>query len=146
MIDMGYTSYHENREIEEREREGETTMIDGYISLSHFSRTNKRRGERWHSGGLVSAGWTISDWSNAMAGEAGELCNIVKKLRRDELGMVGNKLPRKELMDQAEMEIGDVLIYLDLLASALGLSLEQCAIQSFNNKSKELGFPEMAHN
>lgn len=26
--------------------------------------------------------WTLADWSNAVAGEVGEACNVVKKLRR----------------------------------------------------------------
>jgi NTP pyrophosphatase (non-canonical NTP hydrolase) len=122
-------------------------MYDGLLTIRPFSRTNKTRAERWHEGGLLNAGWTIADWSNAMAGEAGELCNIIKKLRRDELGMNGNKMvPATKLLEKAAMEIGDTFIYLDLLASALGLSIEDCIIKSFNDKSDELGFPEKAHN
>lgn len=52
--------------------------------LEQLSATNGRRCERWHGAGWKGPddAWTIADWSNAMAGEAGEAANVVKKLRR----------------------------------------------------------------
>ncbi len=41
---------------------------------------NATRCARWHDGGV--ADWAPTDWANAMAGEAGEACNAIKKLRR----------------------------------------------------------------
>jgi NTP pyrophosphatase (non-canonical NTP hydrolase) len=92
-----------------------------------------------HWGGVEN--WTLADWSNAMAGEAGETCNVVKKIRRVELGTTGNKASLESYHVQLGLEIGDVLIYLDLLAHAAGLSLEECVRRSFNDKSDELKMP-----
>jgi len=52
------------------------------LNLEHLRFINAARAARWHKGGIES--WSITDWSNAMAGEMGEACNAVKKLRRIE--------------------------------------------------------------
>ena len=85
--------------------------------------------------------WTLADWSNAVAGEVGETCNVVKKLRRPELGTVGNDHQPEVYIRQLESEIGDVLIYLDLLAKAAGLDLANCVSRAFNEKSDKLNMP-----
>jgi hypothetical protein len=36
-------------------------------------------------------------------------------------------------------EIGDVLVYADLLAARVGLTLEECVRMAFNGKSEEIG-------
>jgi hypothetical protein len=78
--------------------------------------------------------WTLAEWTNAMAGEAGEACNYSKKIRRgdydDDLS-VGIDLLLKE--------IADVVIYADLVASQTGRSLSAAIIQKFNEKSDEVG-------
>lgn len=88
-----------------------------------------------------SDNWTLADWSNAMAGEAGEACNVVKKIRRVELGTTGNKQALETYHSQLETEIGDVLIYLDLLALKAGVTLDHCVSRAFNEKSAELDMP-----
>ncbi len=85
--------------------------------------------------------WTLADWSNALAGEVGEVCNVVKKLRRPHLGTVGNDFDAAHYTAQLGSEIGDVLIYLDLLAKAAGLDLAECAQRAFNEKSAKLDMP-----
>jgi NTP pyrophosphatase (non-canonical NTP hydrolase) len=70
--------------------------------------------------------WSLADWSNAIAGETGELCNKIKKVRR------GENIPKEDL----EEELGDIVIYADLLAKKLDTSLEKCVKQKFNAKSK----------
>lgn len=107
------------------------------ITLSSLREANIARQEYW--GG--SENWTLADWSNALAGEVGEACNVVKKLRRPELGTVGNDHDPAHYTTQLGSEIGDVLIYLDLLANAAGLSLAECVMASFNGKSEKLGMP-----
>lgn len=47
---------------------------------------NAARADRWHAG---AEEWTASDWSNALAGEVGEACNVVKKVRRHETNIQG---------------------------------------------------------
>ena len=69
--------------------------------------------------------WSPSDWSNAMAGEVGEACNLTKKLRR------GDKVNIAFL----EEEIADVIIYADLLAARLGINLDMAVRRKFNEVS-----------
>ena len=98
---------------------------------------NEARQAHW--GGADN--WTLADWSNAVAGEVGEACNVVKKIRRPELGTRGNAADLPTYYRQLESEIGDVVIYLDLLARKAGLELDTCVMRSFNEKSEELGMP-----
>lgn len=90
--------------------------------------------------------WRPSQWSNAMAGETGEVCNLTKKMDRILDGLRGNKgedVKMEQLRGKAVGEIGDVVIYADLLAHALGTTLENCVRQAFNLKSEEIGSPLM---
>lgn len=72
-----------------------------------------------------------------LAGEVGEVCNIVKKLERETRGLVGSRATVKQLED----EIGDVFICLDLLASEYGIDVMVAAARKFNKTSEKLGFP-----
>ena len=73
--------------------------------------------------------WNPAEWSNAMAGEAGETCNKTKKLLR------GEDIPLEDI----GKEIADTIIYADLLATRLGINLEQAIINKFNKVSEERG-------
>lgn len=57
-----------------------------------------------------------------LAGEAGEVANIVKKIQRDFGGEITDET-RAKLKD----ELGDVLWYISACADELGLSLEEIA-------------------
>ena len=57
-----------------------------------------------------------------LAGEAGEVANIVKKIQRDFGGNLTDEI-RAKLKD----ELGDVLWYISACADELGLNLEQIA-------------------
>ena len=57
-----------------------------------------------------------------LAGEAGEVANIVKKIQRDHGGEINDET-RAKLKD----ELGDVLWYISACADELGLSLEEIA-------------------
>ena len=54
-----------------------------------------------------------------LAGEAGEVANVVKKILRDDNGIV-----TEEKQEKLKAEIGDVCWYLARLADELGLELE----------------------
>lgn len=108
--------------------------------LRGFSRLNRQRSDKWHPLGLNS--WSLSDWAVALAGETGELCNVIKKLNRSRDGLVGNNMTDPELQAQMADEIADVFCYLDLLAQAAGLSLDECVRIKFNKVSERNGFPE----
>lgn len=93
---------------------------------------NVQRNKEWDAGGLIS----LSFRGLELAGEVGELCNKVKKLEREHLGLRGS---RTTLVDVA-MEMGDCQICLDLLAMHLNIDLATAARIAFNDKSVQHGF------
>ena len=66
-----------------------------------------------------------------LGGEAGEVCNKVKKILRDDLGVVAH-LRRLEIMD----ELGDVLWYAAAVASELNVTLEFIAEKNLTKLAK----------
>jgi len=74
--------------------------------------------------------WSPTDWGCAAAGEMGEACNKIKKLRR------GDTI---DIKIDIGYEIADVVIYLDLLCSKLGLKLEDVVREKFNITSNNIG-------
>ena len=74
-------------------------------------------------------GWSETDWACALAGEVGELCNLIKKRRRGE---------PIELTDLAS-EAADIVIYLDLLTAWLGIELTGAIRNKFNEVSLRRG-------
>lgn len=81
-----------------------------------------------------------------MAGEVGECCNEIKKLRRiaatpeDAATPKDNKGYRDQLsysehVENVGKELADIIIYADLLAARLGISLEAVIVQKFNEVS-----------
>jgi NTP pyrophosphatase (non-canonical NTP hydrolase) len=120
-------------------------MID--LTFHEVTEANRRRCNRWHHGFPENPdGWTGADWSNAMQGEAGEAGNVVKKLRRLDLGLWGNRKPgdddRLALLAKLGDEIADTYLYLDLLATYYGIEIEGVIIAKFNSISRAAGFPE----
>lgn len=109
-------------------------------SIGRISATSKDRALRWHPKGLSS--WSMSDWAVALAGECGELCDVVKKLNRVRDELVGNKVNGFELRSDLVNEIADVYLYLDLFAQAAGVDLYQAVKTKFNETSVQVGFPE----
>ena len=71
--------------------------------------------------------WSPTDWGCALAGEVGEACNLIKKMRRGE---------KVDIQAVAE-ELADVMIYLDLTATRLGIDLEKAIIEKFNKDSRK---------
>lgn len=69
--------------------------------------------------------WSPTDWATAAAGEIGELCNLIKKMRRG------------ETIDEERVasELADCVIYLDLLAARLDIDLGEAVRDKFNRVS-----------
>lgn len=112
------------------------------ISFETVHETNLARCKRWHPG-FPNDGWTGADWSNAVAGEVGELCNVVKKLRRSDMGIVGKAdSDRATLMAMLANEMADVFLYLDLLSSFYGVHLPSAIAGKFDAVSRREGWPE----
>lgn len=85
----------------------------------------------------------LTYWTTALAGEVGELCNMIKKMQRVERGGTdsGSSYSAKDITkEMLKEEIGGIAIYLDLLASLLDISLEEAIIDTFNSKSEKHGF------
>jgi NTP pyrophosphatase (non-canonical NTP hydrolase) len=113
------------------------------LTFDEVSAMNRARAQRWHPGYPDDEGWSIADWSNAMAGEAGEACNVVKKIRRHECGLRGQlDPPLVELRIGLAEELADVYLYLDLLATKAGINLPAIIRAKFNEVSERQGFPE----
>ena len=75
--------------------------------------------------------WTVEDWCLAIAGECGELCNLVKKIRRGDFTLTEK---RRELAE----EIADIITYCDLAMSSLGLDTGEEVIQKFRKVSQRM--------
>ncbi|MCG8585955.1 MAG: hypothetical protein MI757_14705 [Pirellulales bacterium] len=77
--------------------------------------------------------WDASDWAVALAGEVGELCNLIKKMRRgDDLGSP---------WDAVAEELADIVTYVDLLASHLHFNLEDVVRDKWDKVSERVGSP-----
>ena len=119
------------------------------LSFQQVTRANLDRSNRWHKGGILD--WSIADWAVAMSGEAGEVCNAVKKLRRveDEISNISDPgraiTSREEAVKVIGEELADTFLYLNLLACRLGINLAEQVIAKFNKTSERYGFPERLH-
>jgi NTP pyrophosphatase (non-canonical NTP hydrolase) len=87
----------------------------------------------------------LTYWTTALAGEVGELCNMIKKMQRVERGGVdgGSSYTAKDITkEMLKEEIGGIAIYLDLMASLLDIDLSEAIVDTFNQKSIQLDFPQ----
>lgn len=100
--------------------------------LDQLSFANKARNALWDSEGVLDEAFHAVE----LAGETGELCNIIKKRLRERLGLRGSRASTDQLIG----EFGDVLIVLSLLANACNIDLKVAARHAFNKKSREIGF------
>lgn len=112
------------------------------MTFGQFSEANRARCESPQGFNHPLTGWSTSDWMTALVGEVGEAANVVKKLNRARDGVPGNKVSVDELRDQLRRELGDVFVYLDLMAQSLGFSIADAVVEVFNAKSADIGYPE----
>lgn len=110
------------------------------LTFNDLSSVSIARTRRWHD----PQSWSPQMWGLAAAGEMGECANALKKLHRHDEGIQQNaaSADRETLVRNVAMEIGDTVVYLDLLAQRLGLRLEDCVRDTFNRVSVREGFPE----
>ena len=113
------------------------------LTMALFDARNKKRCEEMAQ---ALDGWKPWEWTNAMAGECGEACNITKKMSRmwpaNQFRQAWNKPEDQRMEDlnqRLKREIGDVMIYASLLAQERGWSMEECIRAAFNEKSQEIG-------
>ncbi|MFK7920659.1 MAG: hypothetical protein AB8H47_01820 [Bacteroidia bacterium] len=96
------------------------------LSFRRLSRANRQRCEE---NVFPLEDWTPTDWATVLAGKTGDACNLIARMRR------GDKVDVKDV----GRELADIVIYADLLASRLGLDLEKCLVQKFNETSARKG-------
>lgn len=76
--------------------------------------------------------WSEAQWACALAGEVGELCNLIKKRFR---GIKSDIVTEKMLAN----ELADIICYADLLAAKLGIDLGHAVKDKFNEVSRKRG-------
>lgn len=76
--------------------------------------------------------WSLNDWFTALAGEVGELGNILKKIRRGDYDL-------EQVRGEIGKELADILIYLDILAARCGVELDAATAAKFNEASRRVG-------
>ena len=103
--------------------------------------TSHSRALRWHPGGLTE--WSTLEWAGALCGEAGELANVAKKIKRIDDGIVGqDPASRDTLVASLSKEAADVVLYAFCLAARESFDLGEAVAAKFNEVSERNGFPE----
>ena len=128
-------------------RDGATTVTHHSISppkhwrwlreahtFTTLREANKARDIEWGGDTVIP----FSFWGCELAGEVGEACNIIKKLEREALGLVGSRATNKDLAD----ELADVVICADLVAMHASpiIDLQRAVRNKFNATSIKQGF------
>ena len=108
------------------------------LTFDEFRAANVARCDKWHPQGITS--WSPSDWLTAVTGELGELASLLKMRNRERDGLPGNKFSPTD--KQIADELADVVTYLDLLASVLGVDLGRAVAEKFNEVSVRVGFSD----
>lgn len=78
--------------------------------------------------------WSLAEWTNAVAGEAGEACNLAKKIIRGDFGASGSQAYADACLSLAK-EFADVVIYADIGCMRAGWSLGTIVREKFNEVS-----------
>jgi NTP pyrophosphatase (non-canonical NTP hydrolase) len=114
--------------------------------LDELKKVNERRSIEGF--GMQLTDWSLSQWSNAVAGETGELCNIIKKVERGDY----HKRPENhsdnpefkqayaaaQYRQDIAKEAADIVIYLDLLCTREGIDLGAEIVKKFNEVSERV--------
>lgn len=103
--------------------------------LRELRAKNRARAKMWQGDGKPADALFAAV---ELAGEAGELCNLIKKRERLIRGLSGGSVDRQAIAD----EMADVVICDDLLADRLGIDLHDAVVSKFNRDSEKRGFPQ----
>jgi len=94
--------------------------------MDFLKELSKKNPERCKAFGHTVQEMPTLFWSTAVAGEVGEMCNFIKKMERGDSG---------EFTTAIALEAADIVIYLDLLCTKLGIDLLGSIIHKFNQVS-----------
>lgn len=92
---------------------------------------NVARQKEWDQDNQI----TLAYRGNELAGEAGEACNVIKKLERERMGIRGSLAT----LDDLAQELADVVICADLIAMSASIDLDQAVAAKFNATSEKVG-------
>lgn len=101
------------------------------LTFNSLRGANRNRQKEWPGNDKADVAFRALE----VAGEAGELCEKVKKFLRAERGIKGSTATASEIAD----EMGDLLVSLDLLADALGIDLGRATSSKFNQTTIKYG-------
>ena len=101
------------------------------MDLQELRDANEKRHIEWANGADIP----LSFRGLELAGEAGEVCNELKKIERTRRGMVGGKVGTQDVQE----ELADVLVCVDLIAMDLGIDLGEALRAKFNKTSEKYG-------
>jgi NTP pyrophosphatase (non-canonical NTP hydrolase) len=96
-------------------------------TFSTLRDANRERHKEWFKDKEVSLLFRATE----LAGEVGELCNVIKKLERERLGVKGSKATLEQVAD----ELADVVISADLLGMQFGINIGEAIERKFNATS-----------
>jgi len=98
------------------------------LTFTHFQKINEHRCNSAFTHTVQE--WTPDQWALAIAGEAGELCNYIKKCFRGDFGKDWQSNP--QVLAIIAEETADVITYCDLLMTRIGANTEDEVISKFN--------------
>lgn len=107
-------------------------MIRQSLSFPTLRSANELRNQIWDPDNKLD----LSFKGNELAGETGEVCNVIKKLERERLGLRGSR----DTLFHLGQELADVIICADLIAMRTRLRLEDFVAMKFNDTSAAQGF------
>lgn len=114
-------------------------------AFRYLRKVNKSRDLMMHEK-LKMEVWNGTDYGCAAAGEMGEACNIVKKMRRMESRIQPSDSQSKryeELRWRLGEELADTILYVDLLAAHYDIDLWDQIVKKFNVGSGLLSAPHV---
>lgn len=98
-----------------------------------FDEFQKRNWKRCGEAKGFTQDWPMELWALAIAGEAGELCNILKKVCRKDFTL-------EQAKPEILKELADVIAYCNLAMSKMGASTEEEVLKKFDEVSKRVGW------
>lgn len=98
--------------------------IKQVLSFDTIRKANIERDKVWNPDKKLTPLFRATE----LAGEVGEALNVVKKLEREKLGLVGSRSNK----DQLAMELADIMICVDLLAIEYGIDMAGAYAAKFN--------------
>nr|WP_278434388.1 MazG-like family protein [Brucella anthropi] len=102
------------------------------MNMTNLRAANVARDQEWNTG---SERVSMTFRATELAGEVGEACNVIKKLERERIGLVGSRDTNEHLAE----ELADIVICTDLVAMDAGIDLDAAIAAKFNATSEKNG-------